>query len=82
MKLPCFKRVGIAYFPNNLIGWLILLAGVIFSLYRFIDIDSRSHSAGDTIRPFLINLIIFFIAYNLIAFIVNFLSGKKNRLHD
>ena len=79
MKLPCFKRVGIFYLPQNLIGWLIIIAGIIYSVYKFIDIDSRSHSASDTLRPFIINLFIIFIVYTLIAFLLNsILKNKKN----
>ena len=77
MKLPWFKRVGILYLPKNVAGWIILLAAIVYSIFRFIDIDSRSHSASDTLRPFIINLFFIFIAYTIIAFIICFLS--KNR---
>jgi len=82
MKLPCFKRFGIVFHPNNLIGWLILLTGVIYSVNRFTDIDCKSHSASDTIRPFLINLFFIFIAYNIFAIIANLLSGNNKHLQD
>ena len=79
MNSPYFKRIGIIFIPNNLFGWLILLTGVVYSVKRFIYIDSRSHSVSDTIRPFLINLFIIFTAYTLIAVIINtILKGKDN----
>lgn len=77
MKLPCFKRIGIFYIPQNLIGWLILLLGIIYAGHRFVVIDSRSHSASDTLRPFLINLLIIFGAYSIMAFLISYASKSK-----
>ena len=76
MKFPWFKRIGILYIPRNSAGWILLLAGIIYAVYRFIDIDSRSHSASDTLRPFLIDLLIIFIVYTLIAFFISYISNK------
>ena len=82
MNLPWFKRVGIIYIPQNLIGWLIMLSGIIYAVYRFMDIDGRSHSVSDTLRPFLINLFIIFIVYNLIAFLISLVSKNEKNLPD
>jgi hypothetical protein len=78
MKLPWFKRIGILYIPQNLAGWIVILAGIIYSIYKFINIDSRSHSVSDTLRPFLINLLLIFAAYTLIAFLTGIISKNKN----
>ena len=80
MNSPYFKRIGIIYIPQKLIGWLIMLIGIIYAAYRFIEIDSRSHSVSDTLRPFLINLFLIFIVYNLIAFLVSLVSKKEKNL--
>lgn len=82
MKFPWFKRIGIFYVPQNVAGWIIMLAAIIYSVYRFIYLDSRSHSASDTLRPFIINLIFIFIAYTLIAFIICYISRHKKNLPD
>lgn len=74
MKLPWFKRYGILFLPIGLIGWLLLMGGILVAVYTFISIDSRSHSASDTLRPFFINLLIIFTVYSLIGF----LSQKKS----
>ena len=80
MILPRFKRIGILYIPQNSIGWIIIIAGVIYTIYRFINIDSRSHSVSDTLRPFLMNVVIIFAVYTLIAFLTSSISkNKKNR---
>jgi len=63
-----FKRKGIFFIPASLIGWLIFAAAFIYAVYMFIDIDSRSHSNSDTIRPFVINCFLLFIAYSAIGF--------------
>jgi hypothetical protein len=82
MKLPWFKRVGILYLPQNVAGWIIMLAAIGYAVYRFIDIDGRSHSASDTLRPFIINLFQIYIAYTLIAFLISYISRHKKNLQD
>jgi hypothetical protein len=71
MNFPWFKRIGIFYIPVSIIGWIILIGGLAYSVYTFIDIDSRSHSVSDTLRPFIFNLIIIGAAYTLIAFLTS-----------
>jgi hypothetical protein len=81
MKLQWFNRKGIFYYPTSLTGWAIMLMGIIFAIYIFIDIDSRSHSASDTLRPFFIYLLFIGLAYTLIAFLTS--SGPTDkRDHD
>lgn len=69
MKLNWFVRKGLLYRPVTTIGWLILIAAVIFSVYTFIDVDSDSHSVSDTLINFVFNLLIIGLVYTLIAFI-------------
>lgn len=76
MNLPWFKRAGIFFIPSTFIGWLILAAGIVYSVYLFIDIDSRSHSVSDTLMNFVFNLIIIGIVYSLIGF----LTSKTTKL--
>ncbi|MDD5186403.1 MAG: hypothetical protein PHS84_14190 [Paludibacter sp.] len=72
MKSPLFKRKGIFFVPTSLIGWIMLLSGLIYAVYTFIDIDRRSHSVSDTLINFVFNLIIIAAVYSLVAY----LSGK------
>jgi hypothetical protein len=76
MKLNWFKRNGIFFIPVSLIGWIILLSGIAYSVYIFIDIDSRSHSVSDTLMNFVFNLLIIGIVYSLIAYLTS--SGEKS----
>ena len=71
MNLPWFKRIGIFFIPKSLIGWIMLLGGLIYAVYIFIDIDSRSHSASDTLIKFVFNLIIIGAVYSLIAYLTS-----------
>jgi hypothetical protein len=75
MNFPWFKRIGIFFLPKAFIGWIILLAGISYAVYLFIDIDSRSHSASDTLINFVFNLLIIGAIYSLIAF---FTSKRTN----
>jgi len=77
VKLPWFKRIGIFFLPTAIAGWLILIATVAFAVYNFIAIDSRSHSASDTLRPFLINLMIIFVVYTFIGWLAGNIPKSK-----
>ncbi|MFA5803172.1 MAG: hypothetical protein WC879_00885 [Melioribacteraceae bacterium] len=68
MKLPWFNRMGILFYPRNIIGWLILLAAIVLSVYEFIDIDSRSHSVSDTLINWVFNCFLIALVYSGIAF--------------
>lgn len=68
MNLHWFKKTGILFIPASFFGWLILLAGIAYSVYVFIDIDNRSHSISDTLMNFAFNLIIIGAVYFVIAF--------------
>jgi hypothetical protein len=71
MKLPWFKRNGIIFSPSSVIGWIILLIGIVYSIYSFIQIDSRSHSVSDTLINFVFKLLIIFAIYSLIAYLTS-----------
>ena len=73
MKLPWFRQVGIFFFPRNITGWIVLIIAVVFAVFKFIDIDSRSHSVSDTLINFVFYLIIIGIVYSIIGFLT---SGK------
>ena len=75
MKLPWFTQKGILFIPSKLMGWLIALAALAYSVYKFIDIDSRSHSASDTLMNFAFHLIIIGAVYMTVAFLAS--SGKN-----
>ncbi len=76
MSLPWFKRIGVFFVPTNLMGWIILLGGIAYAVYKFGDIDSRSHSASDTLINFVFNLLIIGAVYSLIAFLTTRTTKK------
>ena len=69
MNLPWFKRTGIFFQPITLMGWVILIVGLAYAVYVFIDIDNRSHSVSDTLINFVFNLLIIGAVYSFIAFL-------------
>lgn len=71
MKPHWFKRKGIFFIPKSLLGWAIMLIAFIYVTYIFIEIDSRSHSVSDTLRPFFIHLLLIGLAYTLIALLTS-----------
>lgn len=77
MKQQWFKRKGVFFIPISLIGWVIMVVGIIYTVYIFLDIDSRSHSASDTLRPFFIHLLLVGLAYTLIAFLTSYDSTDR-----
>ena len=68
MNFPWFKRTGIFFVPVSVAGWLILVAGLAFAVYSFMDIDSRSHSNSDTLMNIAFMLLIIGAVYSLIAY--------------
>ena len=71
MNFPWFKRIGILFIPITIMGWLLLVAGIAYAVYLFIDIDSRSHSVSDTLINFVFNLFIIGVIYSLLAFLTS-----------
>lgn len=68
MTLHWFIRKGIFFFPSSIPGWVIVLATLALLVWLFIDIDSRSHSASDTLINFVFNALIVAVVYSLVAF--------------
>lgn len=71
MKFPWFKRIGIFFIPASRAGWIILVAGIVFAVHSFLDIDGRSHSVSDTMMNFVFMLLIIGAVYSLIAFLTS-----------
>lgn len=73
MRFPWFRKYGLLCLPVTAMGWIVVLAFAAFTVFLFMDIDSRSHSASDTLRPFAVDLVLLFIVYSFIGF----LTGRK-----
>lgn len=71
MNFPWFKRIGIFFIPKSIVGWIMLLGGLVYAVFKFRDIDSRSHSASDTLINFVFNLIIIGAVYSFIAYLTS-----------
>jgi hypothetical protein len=79
-KKPWFKakRYGWGWYPVTWQGWLILVAFVAFDVWNFLRIDATSHSASDTLRPFIIENIFLLLILTAICW----LTGEKPRWHN
>ena len=67
MKLNWFIRRGIFFLPASILGWIIFVAAAMYAIYLFFEIDSRSHSASDTIINWVFNCFIVSVIYSVIA---------------
>jgi hypothetical protein len=74
MKPSWFTRKGIFFLPASFMGWIIFMLAAAYAIYRFIDIDSRSHSASDTLINWVFNLLLIGLVYSVIGF---FTEKKK-----
>ena len=74
MKRQWFTRKEGLPVPSSFVGWLVLVAAVAYLVWKFLDIDSRSHSASDTLMNFAIQVLIVAVLYALIAL---FTSSSK-----
>jgi hypothetical protein len=68
MKLPWFKRVGIFYLPISVMGWILFIISILYTLYVFISINNTSHSVSDLMINFVFSILIIGAVYSLIAF--------------
>ena len=64
-----FVRWGVFYRPVSLTGWLLLAAAVAYIIWAFADIDSRSHSASDTLINWFFNILLVGLAYSVIGYL-------------
>ena len=71
MNFQWFKRRGPFFVPVAALGWLILLAAMGIAVYFFREIDSRSHSASDTLMNFVFYLLVIGAVYSLIAWLTS-----------
>lgn len=78
-KFPWFGISGIFIYPVSLPGLALTMASVAYLVYEFIDIDSRSHSVSDTIRPFIITCAFVYIICFVIALLTR-ASGKSKEV--
>jgi cation transport ATPase len=69
-----FRRFGLFFLPVHWAGWLLTLAAIGYTVWSFIDIDSRSHSVSDTLMNTVFTALIAAVAYSVIAF---FFSSKE-----
>jgi hypothetical protein len=74
MKLRWFNRKRMFFLPSSVWGWIVLLAAVAYLIWKFLDIDSRSHSVSDTLINFAFNGLIVVVGYTLIAFFTSLKS--------
>ncbi|MEO8884805.1 MAG: hypothetical protein ABI367_02010 [Mucilaginibacter sp.] len=75
INLNWFTRRGVFYWPVSIMGWFIMILAIAFAIYRFMAIDSQSHSVSDTLINFVFNLLLIGAAYAVIAY---FTESKKN----
>lgn len=71
-----FSRKGLVFIPAHLAGWAIALFASAYAIYSFLAIDSRSHSASDTLMNFAFRLVLIYIVYAAVAY---FFSRPANR---
>lgn len=44
-----FKQIGLLYVPTSVLGWVVSTLTLAFCVHIFAFVDSRSHSAADTL---------------------------------
>jgi amino acid transporter len=69
------KRYGYGWTPATWQGWAVVIIYLEFVVWDFLRIDQMSHSASDTARPFVVQVII----ASLVLCLVSYLTGEKPR---
>ncbi len=68
-----FTRKGLFFVPSSPVGWAFIVIAIGYSVYAFIEIDSRSHSVSDTFVSWIFNVVLIFAALYGVAW----MSTKK-----
>ena len=63
-----FRRFGLFFVPVRWGGWVLALLAVAYTVYSFLEVDSRSHSVSDTLINTAFNGLIAATVYSAIAF--------------
>jgi hypothetical protein len=71
MNFPWFKRIGIFFIPATVIGWILFAGEIVFAVYIFRDVDSKSHSVSDSLINFVFYLLISGAVYSLVAWLTS-----------
>ena len=58
-----FKKTGWLYWPANILGWILVIAGVIFLVSVYTTYHKHSHGAGDLIYKIFPHYIGTFLLY-------------------
>jgi hypothetical protein len=67
------KRYGWGWAPCSLEGWLCIVAYTIFLVWNFLRLDKVSHSNSDTLRPFVIQMLL----ATVILIVIAYYKGEK-----
>lgn len=70
-----FTRKGLFFVPSSQIGWAFIVIAIGYSVYAFIEIDSRSHSVSDTLISWMFNVVLILAALYGVAW----MSTNKNQ---
>lgn len=76
LKKPWFRAKKYGYgwrLPATWQGWVVLIAYFAFVIGNFIRIDRYSHSASDTLRPYIIQTILI----SIIFLVIVYFTGEK-----
>ena len=68
-----FKRNRISFIPVSWEGWVLSVAYIIALVFRFFQIDSKSHSGSDT----LISFGFYFVIISVPLLLICYLKGEK-----
>ncbi len=74
MNFRLFRRRGPFAVPSSLAGGGLAILTILVLVWRFLEIDSRSHSASDTLINFFFNALIVGAMYSIIGFLT---SGRR-----
>jgi hypothetical protein len=69
------KDYGWGWYPSSIEGWIVLALYIGINIWNFLRIDSQSHSASDTLLPFVIQA--FFVT--LLLIFICFKKGERPR---
>lgn len=63
-----FRRIGFFFVPVRWGGWMLAVLSIAYTVYSFVEVDSRSHSVSDTLINTAYRGLIAAVVYSVVAF--------------
>ncbi|MFI5222353.1 MAG: hypothetical protein ACHQK8_08515 [Bacteroidia bacterium] len=73
-----FTKKRIFFLPSSVLAWVALGSSAAYLVYEFVEIDTDSHSASDTLINFAYHVILVWSLYSVFAMLALLMTNKSH----